>query len=687
MENDRRAGMRNWSVEARDRQVHAVSPMHLQESRLINSLLNEAQNISKSNNKINTQSNGCEPDKGNPSELQKMLEKYQTTVLHKQQQQHQQNQQEQQQLQQRIGNSQNSHEIIRSFGSASPAVQIHNTQMSHSQPCLVTALSEKVGVPGASAPPSYPQASSSFDSSKVRETANFKTQLASTQRILGLLHEKNAALKQQCDYLNKKALRLQKLEAVCKTIENEYENLTAQKERQEELEKAHRAKMEAQLAKLYNENKMLHQRVEELGQWLRMDHPNEQVLRVINEMIPQNEELRKCKERQRMDIEALEVTLKDQRNHIQILEKALTNAQEKVWRKEKEVNELSGNVQKAFSLQKALDKMKGEMQAREAEWNRQRTQLEMENAQLKMQLTKECVLLGVKKGTIARSPDNDELLQLKKTLHASDARVTELKKKIAEMESKHLEELQRRATQIDALTTKVKELEEEITDKDEKVAELEKENELLNEKLENEKKNSKKRLTKLEKELERTRNSDERRFREDMAKMEEMRLKIADRRCFTADRLRCRINSHCRTSSGSFGVCQSHARTHSAAALIPGSVPISLASTSSSPPEGPLDLSSSSTSALKRDSDGLLSFDDVAINPSSVTDLSTRRMRHIRRPKCCVPIVQDNRLISSLYSLNLEETSMDESDKESVKDSGIVKDEEFQKSAEETWDV
>lgn len=63
--------------------------------------------------------------------------------------------------------------------------------------------------------------------------------------------------------------------------------------------------------------------------------------------------------------------------------------------------------------------MKGEMQAREAEWNRQRTQLEMENAQLKMQLTKECVLLGVKKGTIARSPDNDELLQLKKTLHAS----------------------------------------------------------------------------------------------------------------------------------------------------------------------------------------------------------------------------------------------------------------------------
>lgn len=147
------------------------------------------------------------------------------------------------------------------------------------------------------------------------------------------------------------------------------------------------------------------------------------------------------------------------------------------------------------------------------------------------------------------------------------------------------------------------------------------------------------------------------------------------------------MNNHSRTSSGTFGVFQSHTRTHSAAALIPGSVPLGLASTSSSPPEVPLDLSQGSSNALKRDSDPLLEFNDITVSPSSMTDLSTRRMRAIRRPKCCIPIAQDNRLMSPLYSLDLEEDSMDEADKESVKDSGIVKDEDCQKPGEQFWDV
>lgn len=57
--------------------------------------------------------------------------------------------------------------------------------------------------------------------------------------------------------------------------------------------------------------------------------------------------------------------------------------------------------------------------SREDEWNRERAQLEMENAQLKMQLAKESVSVGVKKGSTARSPENDEVIaKLKKALHA-----------------------------------------------------------------------------------------------------------------------------------------------------------------------------------------------------------------------------------------------------------------------------
>lgn len=61
-----------------------------------------------------------------------------------------------------------------------------------------------------------------------------------------------------------------------------------------------------------------------------------------------------------------------------------------------------------------LDKQK-----REEEWSRERSQLEMENAQLKMQLAKESVTVGVKKGAAARSPDSEETVaKLKKALHA-----------------------------------------------------------------------------------------------------------------------------------------------------------------------------------------------------------------------------------------------------------------------------
>lgn len=54
MDGERRE-LRSWSIEPRDRRVHAVSPMHLQEGRILNSLLHEAHNISTSSNKISTQ--------------------------------------------------------------------------------------------------------------------------------------------------------------------------------------------------------------------------------------------------------------------------------------------------------------------------------------------------------------------------------------------------------------------------------------------------------------------------------------------------------------------------------------------------------------------------------------------------------------------------------------------------------
>ncbi|VDK53966.1 unnamed protein product [Anisakis simplex] len=568
--SEERRELRSWSIEPRDRRVHAVSPMHLHEGRLLNSLLHEAHNISTSNNKINSsQANGLEKEQIEDAQLQHMIDKYQSQVLQQQQKQ---------------------------------------------QQCII----------GESEPPSYAHASSSKEASveaSTRENASsLKAKLLTSQKLLTALQDENSSLKQQCEFLKKKTTRLQQLESAYETIEREYETLTSQKERQDSLEKTIRAKLENQLMSYATENEMLREQVDKLTQRLQIEPQADQLNKlnlILNEMIPQNKELLACKERQKMDIEALEITLKDQRNHIQILEKALSNAQEKVWRKDKEVEELTAGAERAAALQRAVEKSVLDKQKREEEWNRERSQLEMENAQLKMQIAKESVSVGVKKSAGARSPDSEETVaKLKKSLHAKDDRIMQLEKSVIELEAKFHEEMQRNkmaiATQSDTLSGKLKRMEEEKSEKDRKIAELTEEKQRLSEKLEEERKNSESRVNLLQREIDRLRSGDERRFREDMARMEQMRLKIADRRCFTTDRVRNRLelfqslqshscvspnfrfnnnaNNHGRTSSGSrvTAPTHSHSRTHSASALLS----CELANDVSQLSDTPLDLSS-----------------------------------------------------------------------------------------------
>ncbi|MFH4975409.1 hypothetical protein AB6A40_002118 [Gnathostoma spinigerum] len=464
--------------------------------------------------------------------------------------------------------------------------------MSHSQPCLITIADMKASEATTPPPPSYQQASS-VEKSEPREYASLKAKLISSQKMLAALQDENNTLKQQFEVMKKKTNRLSKLESAYQTIEREYENLITEKERQDSLERAARSQLERHITRYIAENDILHERIDEL-QRIQIEPQNDQIAKlnlILNEMIPQNKELQAVKERQKRDIEALEVTLKDQRNHIQILEKALSNAQEKVWRKEKEVEELSGAAERVIALQKAIEKSVVDKQKREEEWSRERAQLEMENAQLKMQLAKENVSVGIKKGAVTRSPDSEEtVVKLKKTLHGKEDRIMSLEKQVIELETKFHEEMQRNkmaiATQSDTLSGKLKKMEEEKTEKDRKIAELTEEKEKLAQKLEEERRETNERVSILQREIDRIRSGDERRYRENMARMEQMRLKIADRRCLTADRSRSRYNMHGRSSSSSrVGATQNHVRTHSASALLSTDDP--------SPPESPINISDS----------------------------------------------------------------------------------------------
>uniref|UniRef100_A0A1I8ECH3 Uncharacterized protein n=1 Tax=Wuchereria bancrofti TaxID=6293 RepID=A0A1I8ECH3_WUCBA len=359
-----------------------------------------------------------------------------------------------------------------------------------------------------------------------------------------------------CDFLTLKASCLQQLEKAYETTEKEYKNLTAQKEGQNNLEKATRMKMEQQIARYVSENEMLRTKIAELIRRIQEEDQSEQINKLnllLSEIIPQNKELIICKERQKMDIEALEVTLKDQRNHIQILEKALRNAQEKAWRREKEMEELTERVERAES---------------------------------------EGCRIGVKKGSSARNPESDELTKLKKTLHAKEYVIAQLEKNVIELEAKFHEEMQRNkmaiATQSDTLSGKLKKMEEEKSEKDRKIAELTEEKERLSEKLEDERKSSENRTSLLEREIDRIR-SDDRRFRDGM---EQMRLKIADRRCFTRERSRNRCIHHGRTSSGTrAGFVHIHLKANSATALFPTDLHLSSPDALPTSADIPLDLS------------------------------------------------------------------------------------------------
>lgn len=50
---------------------------------------------------------------------------------------------------------------------------------------------------------------------------------------------------------------------------------------------------------------------------------------IVNDLIPKNKELMAIEERQRIELEAQTTTLEEQRTHIDMLEKALLNAQER----------------------------------------------------------------------------------------------------------------------------------------------------------------------------------------------------------------------------------------------------------------------------------------------------------------------------------------------------------------------
>lgn len=160
--------------------------------------------------------------------------------------------------------------------------------------------------------------------------------------------------------MQRKCERLEQLELGYRKIERDYEQIQLHHERREELNRAAIQKLEQQLRIANTEIDHLQAQNTKLnaifGQQCSNStegrHSPQQIHFLLNELIPKNNELLLIQERQRMELEAQTATLEEQRTHIEVLEKALANAQERLAAKDRLAVDAVAIVDKCTHLQR-----------------------------------------------------------------------------------------------------------------------------------------------------------------------------------------------------------------------------------------------------------------------------------------------------------------------------------------------
>uniref|UniRef100_A0A1I7XKM0 Centrosomal protein of 162 kDa n=1 Tax=Heterorhabditis bacteriophora TaxID=37862 RepID=A0A1I7XKM0_HETBA len=482
---------RGRSVELDGRRINAVSPMHLGESKMLHSLWKEHQQ-QQHQSVVNSGELNSSKEDDSERKLKMMLEKYQNQVK----------------LQQRFPQPlqskappKNNVQKVESFATSQQSVSNYSTR----------------GLSG----------SCSADQQEGQLGVNGNQRMPNNQKLIQSLREENLYLKRENDTTKKKLMKLQQIESAYERIEKDYETLLRDKERQESLEKSALVQMEIHLKRIMSEKESLQD---------RLDHiilPNMQAMEkigqlnmVLAEIIPQNKELMAVKERQKMELDAQNATLEEQRTHIAMLEKALSNAQERLSKREKvflKLNnwedksykfidhlmflnhliaysliciifqiceELSAAAERANHLQRLLHDTLLDKQTRDEAHAHERTQWEIETTQLKMQLNKDSSQNGSLKrligGRLSLDTGDETISGLRRTMLCKDERITQLERTIVDLQSKvsliieHMlfylltvrklhDETERKKCALDALSedleSKIKRLEDEKLEK------------------------------------------------------------------------------------------------------------------------------------------------------------------------------------------------------------------------------
>lgn len=149
------------------------------------------------------------------------------------------------------------------------------------------------------------------------------------------LSDENRSLRQELDNYLKKVSILQKFELEIQKVNDDYENLVKHSQKRENLEKMLRFRLEAELKKQRDSNLKLRAQLssnpskEVKDPSSRDESPKDKQGQdsLLTKLLNQNKELMTNNEHLDIEIAAQRATLKEQRNHIDILDTALVNAQ------------------------------------------------------------------------------------------------------------------------------------------------------------------------------------------------------------------------------------------------------------------------------------------------------------------------------------------------------------------------
>uniref|UniRef100_A0AC34FLL9 Uncharacterized protein n=1 Tax=Panagrolaimus sp. ES5 TaxID=591445 RepID=A0AC34FLL9_9BILA len=320
-------------------------------------------------------------------------------------------------------------------------------------------------------------------------------------------------MRRKVETLEQKVARLRQLEQAYDRIEKEFEHVLNQREQQEQMEKQAYNKLEHHMQKLAAENAALIQRLEGFGSHQSVPQESQpdsnmqvaQLTMLLNEYVAQNKELQVRQERQKVELEAHIVTLNEQRNHIDMLEKALTNAQEKLATKDRQLQDYNNVVERCNHVQKLLQDTTDDRKRRHDEYMKEKAHLEMQLAQAKMQIANPSPRKN------RTSPEPEENSRLRRVLASKEEKIGQLEAILLQLQKKYGDDAQRKEmtlkSEIEAQHVRYRNLELEKLEKDRKIQELLNENRRMQEKLSDDRLTNERRFSMLENDIRRLANN------------------------------------------------------------------------------------------------------------------------------------------------------------------------------------